>query len=55
MIAISRMKDEGLVIDQNIIITVVEISEDEVQLCVEGPPDLEITTSTLERIAAAAE
>ena len=37
MIVISRMKDEGIVIGDNIVITIKEIQGDEIRLDVEHP------------------
>lgn len=42
MIVISRMKNESLVINQNITITVVEIRGDKVRLGIEHPKDVPV-------------
>ena len=38
MIVISRMKDEGIVIGDDIVVTVTEIQGDDIRLHIERPP-----------------
>ena len=42
MIVISRMKDQGIVIGDDIVITVTEIGGDEIRLNVEHPPGVRV-------------
>ena len=42
MIFLSRMKDEGIVIGDDIVITVKEIQDDKVQLNVDHPPGVPV-------------
>jgi carbon storage regulator len=42
MIVISRKQNQGIVIRDEIVVTVVEIGDDEVQLAIEGPNEMSI-------------
>lgn len=42
MIVISRKQNEGIVIRDEIVVTVVEIGDDEVQLAIDGPNEMSI-------------
>ncbi len=42
MIVISRMKDEGIVIGDDIVITVTEIQGDDIRLDIERPPGVPV-------------
>lgn len=42
MIVISRRPTEGIVIQGGIVVTVVEVNDDEVQLEIEGPNEMSI-------------
>ena len=42
MIFLSRMKDEGVVIGDDIVITITEIQDDKVQLNIDHPPGVPV-------------
>ncbi len=42
MIFLSRMKDEGIVIGDDIVITVTEIEGDDVRLDIDHPPEVSV-------------
>ena len=42
MIVISRMKDEGIVIGDDIVVTVTEIQGDDIRLHIERPPGVPV-------------
>ena len=42
MVILTRKKNEGLVIGDNIIVTVIEIRGDKVRLQIESPPDASV-------------
>jgi carbon storage regulator CsrA len=47
MLVIPRSKDQGMVIKDNIIVTVVDILDDEVLISIEHPDDVSIEQSEL--------
>lgn len=47
MLVLSRKKNEKIVIDENIVITVVEIRGDKVRLGIEAPKDVPIHRSEI--------
>ena len=56
MIVISRMKDEGIVIGDGIVITVTEIQGDDIRLDIERPQDVSVKKrvgETIEQVAEA--
>jgi carbon storage regulator len=55
VIVISRMKDEGIVIGDDIVITVTEIQGDNIGLDIERPPGVPVKKRVGETIEQAAE
>ena len=56
MIVISRMKDVGIVIGDDIVITVTEIQGDDIRLDIERPQDVSVKKrvgETIEQVAEA--
>jgi carbon storage regulator len=55
MVTISRGKNEAIVINDSVIVTVIEITEDQVRLAIEHPDDTAVrrgeTLAALERSA----
>jgi carbon storage regulator CsrA len=50
MLVIPRSKDQGMVIKDNIIVTVVDILDDEVLISIEHPDDVSIEQSELQSV-----
>ena len=55
MLVLSRKKNESIVVDDNIVITVVEIRGDKVRLGIEAPREVAIHRSEVRDAIAAAE
>jgi carbon storage regulator len=55
MLVLSRKKNESIIVDDNIVITVVEIRGDKVRLGIEAPREVAIHRSEVRDAIAAAE
>ena len=51
MFTISRAKNEAIVINESITVTVLEIDEDEIRLEIDAPDEVEITTQSSDDVA----